>query len=152
MNDRFAQVWEILEPLLPKHEPKPHPLGCHRPRIPDRQAAEGIWYVMANGCLWKALDQTTICKHSTAHRRFQEWVQDGVFLRLFQKSQEGFDCLVGLDWQWLCVDGVMNKAPLGGEKNRQKPGGPGETRRQTLGGHRGAWRAFESGDRRRQHA
>jgi len=152
MKDRFEELWLVLEPLLPIRPAKPHPLGCHRPPIPDRQIAQGIWFVMETGCQWKALDQTTICKHSVAHKRFQEWAQAGVFLRLFQKSLEGFDCLTGLDWQWLCVDGSMNKAPLGGENNREKPGGSGQTGRQTLAAHRRPWRALERGDRRRQQA
>jgi transposase len=152
MKDRFESVWEILEPLLPKREPKAHPLGCHRQPISDRRIAQGIWYLMETGCQWKALDKTTICKHSVAHRRFQEWVEAGVFLRLWQKSLEGFDCLVGLEWQWLCVDGVMNKAPLGGEKNREKSGGSEQTGGQTFGGHRRPWRSVKHRDRWRQQA
>ncbi len=27
-------MWARMAPLIPP--PKPHPLGCHRPRIPDR--------------------------------------------------------------------------------------------------------------------
>ena len=152
MKDRFEEIWQVLEPLLPVRQAKPHPLGCHRQAIPDRQIAQGIWYLLEHGCKWQALDQTPFCKHSTAHRRFQEWVNDGVFLRLFQKSLEGFDCLVGIDWHWLCVDGTVNKAPLGGEKNREKPHGSRETGREAFGAGRRPWRAGERGDRRSQPA
>ena len=31
-------LWERIEPLLPAR--KPHPLGCHRPRVDDRKAME----------------------------------------------------------------------------------------------------------------
>lgn len=152
MQDRFEEVWQIWEPLLPVRQPKTHPLGCHRPPLPDRQIARAIWYVLETGCQWKALDQTTLCKHSVAHQRFQEWTRAGVFLRLYQKSLEGFDCLTGIDWQWMCVDGSMNKAPLGGKKNREKSGGSRQTGRQTLGAHRRPWGAVECGDRLRQPA
>jgi len=29
--------------------------------------------------------------------------------------------LKGIQWDWQSVDGAMTKAPLGGEKNREKP-------------------------------
>jgi putative transposase len=65
----------------------------------------------------QALDQTELCAHSTAHDRFQEWVEAGVFLKLWQAGVERFDDLRGIDWEWLAMDGAMTKAPLGGEKN-----------------------------------
>jgi len=63
-----------------------------------------------------SLDQTELCAHSTAHNRFQEWAQAGVFLKFWQAGIEQFDELRGIDWQWLSMDGAMTKAPLGGEK------------------------------------
>ena len=77
------ELWQRLEPLLPVHEAKPHPLGCHRRRVPDRQAMNGIFFVLRTGCQWNALNATGICSSSSAHRRFQEWVDDGVFERLW---------------------------------------------------------------------
>ena len=144
------EVWDLLEPLIPKHLPKPHPLGCYRQPIPDRRIADAIWYVMKTGCQWAALDQTNLAKHSTAHSRFQEWVQAGVFGRLWQVSLEGFECLVGIDWNWLCVDGAMGKAPLGGEKDGGQSHRPRQVGRQTLAAHRGSWRTAGPGGRWRQ--
>jgi hypothetical protein len=66
----------------------------------------------------QALDQTELCAHSTAHDRFQEWVEAGVFLKFWQAGVEQFDEVCGIDWDWLSMDGAMTKAPLGGEKNR----------------------------------
>lgn len=34
-------LWERMEPLLPAYVPPPHPLGCHRARVPDRRAMDG---------------------------------------------------------------------------------------------------------------
>jgi transposase len=59
-------LWEILQPLIPVPPSKPHPLGCHRPRVPDRQVADGIFFVLRTGCQWGALDATGICKHSVS--------------------------------------------------------------------------------------
>jgi putative transposase len=50
-------VWEQIEPLLP--ERRPHPLGCHNPRVPDREAMNAILpYDAKHGIEWEwpALD------------------------------------------------------------------------------------------------
>jgi len=107
-----------MEPLLPP--PQKHPLGCHTPRIPDSDAMNGILFVLRTGCQWQALDTTTICRHSSAHRRFVEWTEAGVFAEFWKQGLLKYDKLKGIDWSWLSMDGAMTKAPLGGKKNRSK--------------------------------
>jgi len=114
------ELWAVLEPMLPIHV-NTHHFGGGRPRVPDRDCADAIFYVLRTGCQWQALDQTELCPHSTAHDRFQEWVQAGVFLRLWQAGLEQFEELRGIDWDWLSMDGAMTKAPLGGEKTGPNP-------------------------------
>jgi len=114
------ELWEQLQPLLPVHM-NTHRFGGGRPRVPDRDCAEAIFYVLRTGCQWQALDQTELCAHSTAHDRFQAWVQAGVFLNLWQAGVEQFDELYGVDWDWLSMDGAMTKAPLGGGKTASNP-------------------------------
>jgi putative transposase len=109
------ELWALLHPLLPEHV-NTHRFGGGRPRVSDRRCADAIFYVLRTGCQWQALDQTELCAHSTAHDRFQEWVQAGVFLKLWQAGVEQFDELCGIGWDWLSMDGAMTKAPLGGEK------------------------------------
>ena len=111
------ELWAVLQPILPVHV-NTHRLGGGRPRVPDRQCADGIFFVLRTGCQWKALDETDLCAGSTAHDRYQEWVQAEVFLKLWQAGVGQFDELKGIDWDWLSLDGAMTKAPLGGEKNR----------------------------------
>lgn len=123
-------LWELIEPLLPVRAKPVHPLGCHRPRTPDRQVLNGIFYVLRTGCQWKALDATGICKGSNAHARFQEWERDGFFVRLWEAALNDYDELKGLDWSWLSLDGAMTKAPLGGEKKRQESNRPRKKRRE----------------------
>jgi putative transposase len=131
-------LWARIEPLLPVHVPKPHPLGRHRRRIADRQVLNGIFFVLRTGCQWKALDATGLCKGSTAHSRFQEWVQAGVFARLWDEALQDYDDLVGLNFSWMALDGSLHKAPLGGEKNGSQPHGPRQRRRQAQPLDRGA--------------
>ncbi len=109
------ELWAQFQPLLPPH-PNTHRFGGGRPRVPDRQCADGIFYVLRTGCQWKALDATNLGSGSTAHARFQEWEAAGVFVTFWQRGVERFDELQGLDWDWLSMDGAMTKAPLGGKK------------------------------------
>src|SRR5215211_9017346 len=105
-------LWERIEPLLP--DPPRHPLGCHRPRVPNRNAMDAILLVLCTGMQWNALDLTGPCSSSSAHRRFQEWERAGVFQEIWRRGLLDYDDQVGIDWEWLAADGAMTKAPLGG--------------------------------------
>ena len=113
-------MWAVLEPVLPVYI-NTHRFGGGRPRVPDRRCADGIFYVLRTGCQWKALDQTELCAGSTAHDRYQEWVEAEVFLKLWRAGVEQFAELKGIDWAWLSMDGAMTKAPLGGENTGPNP-------------------------------
>ena len=113
------RLWALMEPLLPPR--KPHPLGCHRPRVPDRSAMNAILLVLRTGMQWNALNGSGICSSSSAHRRFSEWRDAGVFEAFWKAGLLEYDHLKGIDWDWLSMDGAMTKAPLGGEKNRPQP-------------------------------
>lgn len=123
LNDK---LWKQLEPLLPAR--KAHPLGCHNPRVPDRDAMNGILFVLRTGCQWNALDATSICSCSSAYRRFREWTEAGVFEALWRKGLTRYDDLKGIDWSWLSMDGAMTKAPLAGSKKRVRTPRTGESR------------------------
>jgi transposase len=80
----------------------------------------GIFFVLRTGCQWKrwmppASAKAQQHKGSTAHSRFQEWLEDGFFARLWEASLQDYDAMKGLDWSWLALDGAMQKAPLGGK-------------------------------------
>ena len=113
------ELWERIQPLLPPR--KPHPLGCHRPRVEDRRAMDAIFFVLRTGCQWNALQDTGLCSSSSAHRRFQEWAAAGVFLAFWAQGLAVYEALQGIDWEWLAMDGAMTKAPLGGKKVGKHP-------------------------------
>ena len=125
------ELWALMEPLLAEHK-NTHRFGGGRPRVPDRVCADGIFFVLRTGCQWNALSATGICPSSTAHDRFQAWVEDGFFLRFWQAGLAEYDAFNGIDWTWLSMDGAMTKSPLAGEKNRPQPRGPIQERHQTL--------------------
>ncbi len=139
------ELWAVLEPLLPKRV-NTHRFGGGRPRVPDRQCADAIFYVLRTGCQWDALKLTDLCAKSTAHDRFQEWVDAGVFLKLWQAGVAQFDELQGIDWNWLSMDGAMTKAPLGGEKDGPESDRPRQAWRQTQLADGGPWGADRVGD------
>ena len=118
------ELWKRIEPLLPPR--KPHPLGCHNPRVDDRRAMDAIFFVLRTGCQWNALNATGICSSSSAHRRFQEWQAAGVFEKLWALGLKKHDALKGIDLAWQSMDGAMTKAPLGGGKNRPQSHRPGQ--------------------------
>ena len=122
------KLWERMEPLLPPG--KPHPLGCHNPRVPDRNAMNAVLFVLRTGCQWNALNATGICSSSSAHRRFQEWTEAGVFQKFWKRGLVEYDKQKGIGWRWLSMDGAMTKAPLGGGKNRPKSDGSRKRRGQ----------------------
>ena len=127
-------LWERIVALLPAR--KPHPLGCHRPRVEDRRAMDAIFFVLRTGCQWNALNATGICSSSSAHRRCQEWVDADVFVALWEKGLEAYEALQGIDWEWLAMDGALTKAPLGGEKGRQESDRPRQERYEAQPAHR----------------
>jgi transposase len=129
MYQTSDELWSKLQPLLPKH-PNTHRYGGGRPRSDDRKAMDAILFVLRTGCQWNALNATGICPSSTAHDRFQEWTQAGVFLKFWKAGLSEYDELKGIHWDWQSMDGAMTKAPLGGGKNRPQPYGPGQRRRQ----------------------
>ena len=142
------QLWQRIEPLLPTYKQ-----NCKggRPRLDLRKVVSGIFYILQTGSQWKAMPRE-FGSGSAIHAYFQEWVRRGVFQKLWHLALEEYDELVGIDWQWQSLDGAMTKAPLGGEKDGEKPHRSRQTRRQTLDADRRSRRATGRGGRRGQCA
>jgi transposase len=149
---KFHQIpdalWERIDLLLPIYK-----RSCKggRPRLPMRNVVCGILYVLQTGCQWKAMP-SEFGSGSAIHAYYQQWVALGVFEKLWQAALEEYDDLKGIDWKWQSLDGAMNKSPLGGEKNREKPDRSRQDRRQAFGADRRPWRALGRGGGRRQCA
>ena len=141
-------IWKRMEPLLPKY--KPSPKGG-RPRLPLRNVANGIFYILLTGGQWKAMPRE-FGSGSAIHAYFQEWVRSGVFAKLWRLALREYDELQGVQWQWQSLDGAITKSPLGGEKNRQKPDRSRQAGRETVGADRRARRTDWRGGRWRQCA
>ncbi len=112
-------IWEQFRVLLPERRMN-HPLGCHRPRIPDRVVFEKLVEILVFGCAyWRIADER--CSASTLRRRRDEWIEEGVMDTLRGMVLEAYDRFIGLLLGDLAVDGCITKAPCGGEKAGKSP-------------------------------
>ena len=53
---------------------------------------------------------------STCHRRFQEWIQVGIFYRPWTRLLKLYDNKKGIKWNWQSFDSICIKSPLGGDE------------------------------------
>ena len=112
-------IWEQLVVLLPERTTS-HPLGCHRPRVPDRVVFEKLVQVLVFGCAYEKIADEG-CSASTLRRRRDEWILAGVVDALREMALEAYDRMVGLELSELAVDCCVTKAPCGGEKAGRSP-------------------------------
>lgn len=115
-------VWTAVEGLLPPPE-RSHPLGCHRPRVPDRLCFRGLLIRLVTGSSW--VDIEAILDHqvsdTTLRARRDEWIDAGVFDALMSEALAAFDRIIGLELDEVALDGSLHKAPYGGEGTGPNP-------------------------------
>lgn len=112
-------IWQQFFALLPSRQTK-HPLGCHRPRIPDRMVFEKLVQVLVFGCAyWRIADEG--CSATTLRRRRDEWIEAGAMDALEQIVKETYDRTIGLELSDIAVDCCITKAPCGGERSGRSP-------------------------------
>lgn len=112
-------VWDQFAALLPEREIA-HPLGCHRPRIPDRIVFDKLIQVLVLGAAYNKIADSA-CSATTIRTRRDEWIAAGVFEALEQLCLQAYDRIVGLDLENVTVDGCITKAPCGGEAAGKSP-------------------------------
>ena len=112
-------IWQQFLALLPEREVH-HPLGCHRPRIPDRIVFEKLVEVLVFGCAYRRIADES-CSATTLRERRDEWIELGVIDELREAALEAYDRFIGLELSEVAVDGCITKAPCGGEKAGRSP-------------------------------
>jgi transposase len=120
-------VWQSFAAYLPEQDVCTHPLGCHRPRISDRDCFEAILFRLVTGCSWDVAGRLGKGSETTLRRRRDEWVAVGAYLRLVDEAIGAFDKVIGLDLSDVTVDGSLHKAPCGGEGTGPNPTDRGKT-------------------------
>lgn len=122
MEPRVADaVWKAIQGHLPPRPPDTHPLGCHRPRISDRDCFEGILARLVTGCSWDVAARLCGVSETTLRGRRTEWLTAGVFDKLVEEAIAGYDKIIGLELSEVALDGSLHKAPCGGEGTGPNP-------------------------------
>jgi putative transposase len=131
------ELWSLIAPLFGPEKPPGTP---GRPAVPYRRIFDGILYVLRTGCQWSALPRAEYAPKSTVWGRFKQWVEAGVFQQAWLLVLVYYDLAVGIDWKWQAMDGVITKAPLGGEATGPSPVDRAKagTKRSVLSDGRGA--------------
>lgn len=113
------QQFSVLLPTFPAIAPT-HPLGCHRPRVPDRVVFEHVVAALVHGSGYERI-ATTGCSDRTIRRRVRAWSDAGLATELHALVITQYDRMIGLDLDDIMVDGCITKAPCGGEKAGRSP-------------------------------
>jgi transposase len=112
-------LWVQIAALLPARQVH-HPLGCHRPRIPDRVVFDKLIQVLVFGCGYRRIADAT-CSATTLRRRRDQWITLGLAEQVRLVVLTAYDRMLGLDLEHLAVDGCITKAPCGGEVAGRSP-------------------------------
>jgi transposase len=122
-------LWVQVAAVLPTHQDT-HPLGCHRPGIPDRVIDTRIQQLVF-GCGSRRIADHT-CSATTLRRRRDEWIRAGMAEQLRLAVLAADDRMPGLELKQLAVATCTTTAPCGGQHRQAQPSGPPQTRAETL--------------------
>src|SRR5512139_77071 len=106
------ELWELMEPLLPKVERRFRFPG--RKRLDDRSALQGILFVLHTGIAWRHLPlELGFGSGSTCYRRLDEWQKAGVWERLHQLLLSELRAAGELEWARAVADSSHVQAKKG---------------------------------------
>lgn len=109
------ELWRRVEPLLPKVERRFRYPG--RKRLPDRQALQGILFVLHTGIAWRHLPlELGFGGGSTCYRRLDEWQQAGVWERLHGVLLAELRAAGEIEWSRAVADSSHVQAKKGAPK------------------------------------
>src|SRR5215203_1012537 len=113
-------LWEAIEPLLPKEPPKP---TGGRPRVPNRAALAGIVFVLRTGCPWRLLPKELgYGSGVTCWSRYRDWQGAGVWETLHTRLLNWLGGEAVLDWSPASADSLNVRAKRGaGRPGRTLP-------------------------------
>jgi transposase len=105
-------LWSRVEPLLPRVERRFRYPG--RKRLPDRQALQGILFVLHTGIAWRYLPpELGFGGGSSCHRRMDEWQRAGVWARLYERLLAELRAAGEIDWSRAVADSSHVQAEKG---------------------------------------
>jgi transposase len=109
------ELWELVEPLLPRVQRRFRYPG--RKRLPDREALQGILFVLHTGMAWRHLPlELGFGSGATCYRRLDEWQQAGVWERLHAVLLARLRAAGELEWARAVADSSQVQAKKGAPK------------------------------------
>jgi len=75
-SDLTDEEWALVEPLIPPGKP-----GGGKRRVDMRSVVDGLMYVLATGCQWRAIPKD-FPPRSTVYGYFDLWTYDGTLDRM----------------------------------------------------------------------
>ena len=112
------ELWELIEPILPKHEPSPK---GGKPRKDDRLCLTGILFVLKTGIPWEDFPQEMGCCGMTLWNRLDEWRKAGVWPALHRLLLDKLRGADEIDFERVVVDSASVRAVHGGKKRDRAP-------------------------------
>ncbi|GGN02020.1 hypothetical protein GCM10011609_46000 [Lentzea pudingi] len=103
-----ANLWAVIEPLIPPAKVRRQ--GGGRGRVCNRSVFTAIVFVLSSGCAWRHLPASFGVTVPTVHRRFQEWTDMGLWVRLRRAAAEGACGTEELDWIRAVLDAADRRA------------------------------------------
>jgi transposase len=109
--DLTNEQWNVVEAILPTDQVRSDKRG--RPWSDRRKVLNGVLWVLRTGAPWKDLP-ARYGPYQTVHRRFQNWVRDGVIEKVLLALADHLKEAGGLDLKECFVDGTFVPAKKGG--------------------------------------
>jgi transposase len=107
------ELWALVEPVLPKHEPSPK---GGKPRKPDRLCLTGLAFVLKTGIPWEDFPREMGCCGMTLWNRLQEWAAAGVWDQVHRLLLDHLRAAGAIDLSRVIVDSSSIRAVHGGKK------------------------------------
>ncbi|WP_157528479.1 transposase [Nocardia sp. NRRL S-836] len=101
-------LWAVVEPLIPPAKVRRQ--GGGRGRVCNRAVFTAIVFVLSSGCAWRHLPASFGVTVPTVHRRFQEWTDLGLWVRLRRAAAEGACGTDEIDWIRAVLDAADRRA------------------------------------------
>lgn len=119
-------IFQLIEHLVPA--PPTHPLGCHRPRVPNRVIFRGLLLRLITGASWDTIEFMLdgAVSDTTLRARRDEWEQSGLFQKLLVHTLASYHRVIGIDLTNMFIDGCNNSARQGGNGTGFDPKHPGK--------------------------
>ena len=124
--------WTEIEPLLPP-EKVPSPSGG-RPKVPNKVAMRGIFFVLLTGIRWEYLPKEIGCSGMTCWRRLKAWQELEIWDRLHRLLLDALRKAGKLDPTLVVIDSTTSRA--GGRAGGRAAAGTRRSRTPRTAGNR----------------